>query len=90
MGIVLSYLQFTSNNRPVRLSYQPPASNTFLSEQTSHQQPANSTLLSEQISTSHQPNEQAQDLKPPTLHCHASSSLLHPAKELDNQKDRQI
>jgi hypothetical protein len=57
MGIVLSYLQFTSNNRPVRLSYQPPASNTFLSEQTSHQQPANSTLLSEQISTSHQPKE---------------------------------
>jgi hypothetical protein len=41
--------------RPVRLAYQPPASSTFLSEQTSHQQPASSTLLSEQISTSHQP-----------------------------------
>jgi hypothetical protein len=41
--------------RPVRLSYQPPASSTFLSEQTSHQQPASSTLLSEQISTSYQP-----------------------------------
>jgi hypothetical protein len=41
--------------RPVRLAYQPPASSTFLSEQTSHQQPANSTLLSEQTSTSHQP-----------------------------------
>jgi hypothetical protein len=41
--------------RPVRLAYQPPASSTFLSEQTSHQQPANSTFLSEQISTSHQP-----------------------------------
>jgi hypothetical protein len=45
--------------RPVRLAYQPPASSTFLSEQTSHQPPANSTFLSEQISTSHQPNEQA-------------------------------
>jgi hypothetical protein len=41
--------------RPVRLAYQPPASSTFLSEQTSHQQPANSTFLSQQISTSHQP-----------------------------------
>jgi hypothetical protein len=38
---------------PVRLAYQPPASGTFLSEQTSHQQPANSTFLSEQTSTSH-------------------------------------
>jgi hypothetical protein len=37
------------------LAYQPPASSTFLSDQTSHQQPANSTFLSEQISTSHQP-----------------------------------
>jgi hypothetical protein len=34
---------------------QPPASGTFLSEQTSHQQSANSTFLSEQISTIHQP-----------------------------------
>jgi hypothetical protein len=34
------------------LIYQPPASSTFLSEQTSNQ-PA--VLLSEQISTSHQP-----------------------------------
>jgi hypothetical protein len=42
-------------NRPVRLAYQPPASSTFLSEQTSHQQLASSTFLSEQISTSHQP-----------------------------------
>jgi hypothetical protein len=25
--------------RTVRLAYQPPASSTFLSEQTSHQQP---------------------------------------------------
>jgi hypothetical protein len=37
------------------LAYQPPASNTFLSEQISHQQPANSTFLSEQTSTGHQP-----------------------------------
>jgi hypothetical protein len=41
--------------RPVRLTYQPPDSSTFLSQQTSHQQPANSNLLSEQTSTSHQP-----------------------------------
>jgi hypothetical protein len=46
--------------RPVRLAYQPPASSTFLSEQTSHHQPANSTFLSEQ--TSHQSNEQADGL----------------------------
>jgi hypothetical protein len=44
-----------SPSRPVRLAYQPPASSTFLSEQTSHQQSANSTLLSEQTSTKHQP-----------------------------------
>jgi hypothetical protein len=41
--------------RPVRLVHQPPASSTFLSQQTSHQQPASSTFLSEQTSTSHQP-----------------------------------
>jgi hypothetical protein len=39
----------------VPLAYQPPASGTFLSEQTSHQQPASSTLLLKQTSTSHQP-----------------------------------
>jgi hypothetical protein len=44
-----------SAHRPIRLAYQPPASSTFLSKQTSHQQSANSTFLSEQISTSHQP-----------------------------------
>jgi hypothetical protein len=46
---------------PVRLACHPPASSTFLSEQTSRQQSASSTFLSEQISTaiSHQPNEQA-------------------------------
>jgi hypothetical protein len=31
---------------PVRLAYQPPASSTFLSEQTSHQQSAYNTFLS--------------------------------------------
>jgi hypothetical protein len=41
--------------RSVHLAYQPPASSTFLSEQTIHQQPASSTFLSEQISTGHQP-----------------------------------
>jgi hypothetical protein len=40
--------------RHVRLTYQPPASSTFLSEQISHQQPVNSTFLSEQTTTSHQ------------------------------------
>jgi hypothetical protein len=40
---------------PVHFAYQPPASSTFLSEQTSHQQPANNTFLSKQTSTSHQP-----------------------------------
>jgi hypothetical protein len=41
--------------QPVCLAYQPPASSTFLSEQTSQQQPDNNTFLSQQISTSHQP-----------------------------------
>jgi hypothetical protein len=49
-----------SDEQPVRLAYQPPASSTFLSQQTNHQQPASSTFLSEQTSTSHQPpNERA-------------------------------
>jgi hypothetical protein len=43
------------NSQPVRLTYQPPASSTFFSEQISHQQPASSIFLSEQTSTSHQP-----------------------------------
>jgi hypothetical protein len=38
------------------LAYQPLASTTFLSQQTSHQQPASSTILSEQTSISHQPS----------------------------------
>jgi hypothetical protein len=43
------------DHRPVRLAYQPPANNTFLSQQTSHQQPASITFLSKLISTNHQP-----------------------------------
>jgi hypothetical protein len=39
-------LRLTDQQR-VRLAYQPPASSTFLSEQTSHQQPASNTFLSE-------------------------------------------
>jgi hypothetical protein len=36
--------------QPVRLAYQLPANNTFLSEQTSHYQPVSSTFLSVSIS----------------------------------------
>jgi hypothetical protein len=51
--------------RPVRSAYQPPASSTFLSEQTSHQQSTSSIFLSEQSTPviSHQPNEQAASFK---------------------------
>jgi hypothetical protein len=52
-------LKETSNGptaiSPVRLAYQPPASSTFLSEQTSYQQSVSSTFISELINTSHQP-----------------------------------
>jgi hypothetical protein len=41
-----------SNFCPVRLAYQTPANNTFLSEQTSHQPPASSTFRTNQ----HQPS----------------------------------
>jgi hypothetical protein len=54
---------------PIRLAYQPPASSTFLSEQTSHRQPA--TVLFSQNKPapviSHQPNEQAVDLANSTI-----------------------
>jgi hypothetical protein len=53
--LIFSFSSAASAHRPVRFAYQPPASSTFLSQQTSHQQSANSTFLSEQISTSHQP-----------------------------------
>jgi hypothetical protein len=48
------------NKQPVRSAYQPPASSTFLSEQTSNQ-PA--VLFSQNKSApdiSHQPNEQTE------------------------------
>jgi hypothetical protein len=37
---------------PYLLAYQPPANNTFLSDQTSHQQPVSGTFLSKQTSIS--------------------------------------
>jgi hypothetical protein len=52
---------------PVRLAYQPPASSTFLSQQTSHQQPASSTFLSEQTSISHQPSAKRTGFMQPAL-----------------------
>jgi hypothetical protein len=60
MGLVhvISYLKWMTWKQSYSLFawlINPPASSTFLSEQTSHQQPASSTLLSEQTSTSHQP-----------------------------------
>jgi hypothetical protein len=44
------------------LSYQPPASSTFLSEQTNHQQPASDIFLSEQINTRQQPNKHGEEV----------------------------
>jgi hypothetical protein len=64
------------------LAYQPPASSTFLSEQTSHQQPTSSTFLSKQTSISHQPNEQAPYSKSSSMTCKLlttfTSRLLRP------------
>jgi hypothetical protein len=48
--------QQRKKSSPVRLAYESPSDNTFLSEQTSHEQPASSTFLSEQTSTNHQPS----------------------------------
>jgi hypothetical protein len=47
--------------RPARLTYQPPANSTFLSQQTSHQY---FSLRTNQ----HQPNEQAHSVHP-TMPC---------------------
>jgi hypothetical protein len=55
LGLNCCCLTFFPRLASIRLAYQPPASSTFPSEQTSYQQPASSTFLSEQISTSHQP-----------------------------------
>jgi hypothetical protein len=62
-------LQLQTNPRPVRLAYQPPASSTFISEQTSHQQPASSTFLSKQTSTSHQPPAKRTGCQLPVKRC---------------------
>jgi hypothetical protein len=73
----ISTLLLLPDHQPVRSAYQPPASSTFLSEQTSHHQPASSTLLSEQTSTaiSHQPTEQA--APPPSLLGFHQGIILH-------------
>jgi hypothetical protein len=42
--------------QPVRLAYQPPASSTFLSQQTSHQQPATSQQYFSLRTNQHQPS----------------------------------
>jgi hypothetical protein len=42
--------------RPVRLAYQPPASSTFLSQQTSHQQCSSLRTNQHQPSATSQPN----------------------------------
>jgi hypothetical protein len=61
--------------RLVRLAYQPPASSTFLSKQTSHQQPASSTFLSEQTSTSHQPPANRTNQHQPSATSHLSPTM---------------
>jgi hypothetical protein len=45
--------------QPFRLAYQPPASITFLSEQTSHQPAVLFSHNKSALAISHQPNEQA-------------------------------
>jgi hypothetical protein len=47
------------NMQPFRLAYQPPASSTFLSEQTSHQQPASISQNKPAPAINHHPTEQA-------------------------------
>jgi hypothetical protein len=58
------------------LAYQPPASSTFLSEQTSHQQSANNTFLSEQISTSHQPSAKRAGCLFRSFYCKKSNGAI--------------
>jgi hypothetical protein len=62
----INFKKKNSNAKMPSLAYQPPASSTFLSEQTSHQQSASSTFLSEQTSTSHQPPAKRTGCKLPT------------------------
>jgi hypothetical protein len=47
--------------RRVRLAYQSPVNNTFLSEQIIHQQPTSNTFLSAPA-TNHQSNEHAHNI----------------------------
>jgi hypothetical protein len=61
---ITTHVKMVKGKHPVRLAYQPPASSTFLSQQTSYQQPASSTLLSEQTSTNHQPPANRTGSKP--------------------------
>jgi hypothetical protein len=48
---------------PVRLAYQPPASNIFLSEQTSHQPTVFFSRNKSAPVISHQPNKQADGVR---------------------------
>jgi hypothetical protein len=65
--------------RHVCLAYQPPASGTFLSQQTSHQQSTSSIFLSERISTSHQP---------PDKQNRPSTRLIDPSPASSHWSDR--
>jgi hypothetical protein len=54
--------------RPVRLAYQPPASSTFLSQETSHQQPAATSQQYSSLRTNqHQPSATSQPNTPSWL-----------------------
>jgi hypothetical protein len=68
------------------LAYQPPASRTFLSKQTSHQQPASSTFLSEQT-ISHQPTEQALSTENPSFRSDANDILV-PVENKPQYRDK--
>jgi hypothetical protein len=50
----------SSNNQcPIRLAYQPPVNNTFLSKQTSNQSTVLFSQTKSALAISHQPNERA-------------------------------
>jgi hypothetical protein len=51
----------TTGQQPVRLAYQPPASSTFLSEQTSNQPAVLFSQNKPAPAISHQPTEHAPD-----------------------------
>jgi hypothetical protein len=78
VGPPCCYIQLRTEHRHVRLAYQPPASSTFLSEQTSHQQSANNTFISEQIRISHQPQaKRTCCIRDKIIHFHKNSRLLY-------------